>query len=310
MAFLAAQIRLGTNKIMKFGIFTHYFDHPIEIVVDRIRHLGLECAQLNMSFKNWLMDEKSTSDDCRWVAKAFTSRNLSIEALSGYRNLVAPDAERRSENVKYIRMLLARANDLESPLVVTEAGSLHPHANVDDERGTRLAVEHLYAEGHERISMISFTWPNTTGSVPQRRKKGYRASMTELGLQRYAKVLHSEESAIDVGPLTTRILKQTERPEAIFCWNDFAALEVLSVAKRAGLSVPDQLAIVGFDNTAFCRLEQNSLSSVDQSADTLGESAARMLLERIEGRTEPRHILLEPQLVARRSSTRRPREEP
>lgn len=127
MAFPAAQIRLDANKIMKFGIFTHYFHHPIETVADRIRLLGLECVQLNMSFKNWHMGEQSTSDDCRRVAKAFTSRNLSIAALSGYRNLVAPDAERRLENVKYIRMLLGRANDLGSPLVVTEAGSRHPH---------------------------------------------------------------------------------------------------------------------------------------------------------------------------------------
>lgn len=126
MAFPATQIRLDANKIMKLGIFTHYFHHPIETVADRIRLLGLECVQLNMSFDNWHMGEKSTADDCRRIAKTFTSRNLSIAALSGYRNLVAPDTERRLENVKYIRMLLSRANDLGSPLVVTEAGSRHP----------------------------------------------------------------------------------------------------------------------------------------------------------------------------------------
>jgi len=177
-------------------------------------------------------------------------------------------------------------------------------ANVDDEKGARLAVEHLHAQGNRKITMMSVRWPQTAGAVPHRREKGYLGSMRQLGLESSASVLHSEENAIDVGRLTKRMLQHPGRPDAVFCWNDFAALEVLSVAKQTGLEVPSQLSIVGFDNTAFCRLEQNSLSSVDQSAEMLGESAARMLFERIDGRTDPQHVLLEPQMVVRRSSAK------
>ena len=177
-------------------------------------------------------------------------------------------------------------------------------ANVDDEKGARLAIEHLHAVGLKRISMVSVTWPNIAGAVPHLRERGYLRAMTDHKLESYISVVHSEESAVDVGALTENILSQTERPEALFCWNDFAALEVLSEAKRIGLEVPGELAIVGFDNTAFCRLEQNSLTSIDQSAELLGENAARMLIERIEGRTESQHVLLEPQLKIRRSSSR------
>lgn len=176
-------------------------------------------------------------------------------------------------------------------------------ANVDDELGAHLAVEHLHAQGRKNIAMVSVNWPRTPGAVPHRRERGYLGAMTKLGLASHAKVLYSEESAIDVGTVTERVLADDDRPDAVFCWNDFAALEVLSVAKRFGLDVPRQLAIVGFDNTAFCKLEQNLLSSIDQSAEKLGESAARMLFERIDGRTDPRHVVLEPQLVVRRSSS-------
>ena len=174
--------------------------------------------------------------------------------------------------------------------------------NVDDEAGARLAVEHLHAQGLERISMISVTWPNTEGTVPHLREQGYLNAMKERGLGRFAQVVHSQESAIDVGPLTEALLGRDDRPEALFCWNDFAAFEALSQARVAGLDVPRELAIVGFDNTAFCRLEQNSLTSIDQSAEFLGENAARLLLERIAGRSSAQHILLQPVMKVRRSS--------
>ena len=98
------------------------------------------------------------------------------------------------------------------------------------------------------------------------------------------------------------MLQSRNRPEAIFCWTDFIALEVLSVARELGLSVPGDLAVVGYDNTSYCDLEQNSLTSVDQSGQVLGLQAARLLIERIEGRTTAEQFVVTPRLVARGSS--------
>ena len=64
-------------------------------------------------------------------------------------------------------------------------------------------------------------------------------------------------------------------------------MEVLSVARELGLSVPGDLAIVGYDNTGYCDLAQNSLTSIDQSGQVLGLQAARLLIERIKGRDTP-----------------------
>jgi LacI family transcriptional regulator len=66
--------------------------------------------------------------------------------------------------------------------------------------------------------------------------------------------------------------------------------------------VPGDLAVVGYDNTSYCDLTQNSLTSVDQSGQVLGLQAARLLVERIEGREQAEHFVVTPRLVARASS--------
>ena len=98
------------------------------------------------------------------------------------------------------------------------------------------------------------------------------------------------------------LLQGREPPEAIFCWTDFIALEVLSVAHEMGLSVPGDLAIVGYDNTHYCDLAQNALTSIDQSGQVLGLQAARLLVERIKGRSKAEHFVVTPRLVVRGSS--------
>ena len=78
-----------------------------------------------------------------------------------------------------------------------------------------------------------------------------------------------------------------------------------SVARELGLSVPGDLAVVGYDNTSWCDLAQNGLTSIDQSGQVLGLQAARLLIERIKGRVQPEHFVVTPRLVARQSTSRR-----
>ena len=79
---------------------------------------------------------------------------------------------------------------------------------------------------------------------------------------------------------------------------------MLSVAHELGLSVPGDLAVVGYDNTSYCDLAQNALTSIDQSGQQLGLQAARMLIERIKGREASEHFVIPPRLVVRSSSAR------
>jgi DNA-binding LacI/PurR family transcriptional regulator len=177
--------------------------------------------------------------------------------------------------------------------------------NGDDELGARLAVKHLVEAGYRRITMFSLLLPDLQGVVPAPREAGYRAAMEQAGLGRSISIVQSEQTAREAQLAERHLLEQRSRPEALFCWTDFVALEVLSVAREMGLAVPGDLAMVGYDNNMFCDLAQNSLTSIDQSGQVLGLQAARILIERIKGRTAAEHFIATPRLVARASS--RPR---
>jgi LacI family transcriptional regulator len=175
--------------------------------------------------------------------------------------------------------------------------------NNDDELGARLVVRHLHDGGYRRIAYFALDLPvHSEGVTVNFRANGYRRAMEELGLSRHIHIVIADQTARSVQHTARQLLQSRHRPEAIFCWTDFIALEILSVAKELGLSVPGDLAVVGYDNTSYCDLAQNALTSVDQSGQVLGLQAARLLVERIKGREEAEHFVVTPRLVARASS--------
>ena len=183
------------------------------------------------------------------------------------------------------------------------AGANFDTVNNDDQHGARLVVEHLVASGYRHIAYLSQDLHSTADAqVTTQREIGFRAAMQAAGLGRHIQVVHALQTSRETQAVARHLLEQRNRPEAIFCWTDFIALEVLSVARDMGLSVPGDLAVVGYDNTSYCDLAQNALTSIDQSGQVLGLQAARLLIERIKGRTEPEHYVVTPRLVARASS--------
>jgi LacI family transcriptional regulator len=93
-----------------------------------------------------------------------------------------------------------------------------------------------------------------------------------------------------------------EPPTAIFAGADIAALGVLRAAEEHGLRVPEDLTVVGYDNIYTSTINRISLTTVDQSGHRTGEESVRLLLERINGRTEPAQFVVAPRLVTRRTS--------
>lgn len=172
--------------------------------------------------------------------------------------------------------------------------------NNNDCKSSILVVRHLVGQGFKRIAMLSLDVEN--GTVIDERERGYQEEMTDQGLEKEIRIVRSEQILRDIQLAARCLLESEPRPEAIYCWTDYIALEVLSVAELLGLSVPGDVAIVGHDNTFYCDFTQNSLSSIDQSGEQLGLQAARLVIERIEGRTSAESYVVEPRLVARRSS--------
>lgn len=175
--------------------------------------------------------------------------------------------------------------------------------NNDDRLGAHLVVRHLVAAGYKNVTYLNqLLTDDEKNLVTTQRAIGYREALGELGLSRYANVVVADQTPREIQTATRHLLQSRTPPEAIFCWTDFIALEVLSVVKELGLSVPRDVAVVGYDNTTYCDLAQNALTSIDQSGQVLGLQAARLLIERIKGRETAEHFVVTPRLVARASS--------
>ncbi|GGF22833.1 LacI family transcriptional regulator [Youhaiella tibetensis] len=181
-----------------------------------------------------------------------------------------------------------------------EGESSFDTVNNDDRLGAILVVRHLVANGYRKIAMLSLN--STTSTLITEREHGYRQAMGDHGLQEHVQILRVGQTLREVQTATRRLLQSPDKPDALFCWTDFIALEVISIATELGLAIPDDLAVVGYDNTMYCDFAQNNLTSVDQSGEVLGLQSARLLIERIRGRQEAEHFVVTPRVVARGSS--------
>ncbi|MFK4639498.1 LacI family DNA-binding transcriptional regulator [Paenarthrobacter histidinolovorans] len=174
---------------------------------------------------------------------------------------------------------------------------------VDDEyQGARLMVDHLVSLGHERIVHTSMPSGGLEPFVLSHtaRRYGYEQAMTRHGLvPEIVETTYSETGGYDAA---IQALSGKNRPTAIFAGADIAALGVLRAAEEHGLEVPEDLTVAGYDNIYVSAIGRISLTTVDQSGQLTGANSTRLLLERIEGRTQPAHYVIAPQLVPRHTS--------
>lgn len=186
--------------------------------------------------------------------------------------------------------------------------TLFDSANNDDERGGAMVVEHLLEQGYKRPAMITLRRADLGhADVSQRREAGFVAAMRAAGFADSSIRIAAAADDIDDVTATVRLLLESPNPpDAIFGWADYYALEVLSAVRALGLRVPEDIGVIGYDNSPPCAYTQNDLTSIDQSGREIGRNAARLLLERIAGRTTAEHFVVQPRVVARNSSARRP----
>jgi len=192
------------------------------------------------------------------------------------------------------------------PVVVIgwhDSGGGFDTVNNDDRAGAAAVVDHLVAAGHRRIGFLGLeeSGARETNSATVRRES-YIQAMACHGLE--AAIVDSRWSpdSMRERDLAAEWLARPDRPTAIFAWTDKVAIAVLAAADQLGLRVPDDLAVVGYDNSWVAGLLQISLTSVDQDAVTLGRTATDLLIDRINGRRNERHAVTPPQLVVRRST--------
>ncbi|WP_438487891.1 LacI family DNA-binding transcriptional regulator [Streptomyces sp. S186] len=185
-----------------------------------------------------------------------------------------------------------------------------PRADIvanDDERGARLATEHLIGLGHRRIAHIA-----GQGLVGELRRRGFEAAMRDHGLAANARVVSGDGTEEGGYRAAVRLLSPAggggRRPTAVFAFNDLSGIGALSAAGELGLDVPADLSLVGYDNTYLSRIRHLWLNSVNNASHEVGRRAARCLLDRMAHPDAPAdHQLVAPELEIR-GSTAPPRE--
>ena len=166
----------------------------------------------------------------------------------------------------------------------------------DEDHGSGLIVDHLTSLGHTRIAHID---AGNAPGAPERRR-GFIKSMSERGL---APIVFDGDFNEDAGMnAAEQLMKLREPPTAIFAANDLAATGVLSHLRTIGARVPEDISVVGYDDTLLADLGVLSLTTVHQPRQLYGRRATELLIERIEGREAPKHELIEPRLVVRSST--------
>jgi len=171
----------------------------------------------------------------------------------------------------------------------------------DSRRGVGLAVEHLVAAGRRSIGFVNGDPRTVPGTA---RQEGYLAALAAAGLKYEARLeAVGGEFTYAAGHAAARKLFSSARPDAVFCADDLIAVGAMRALADLRLRVPEDVAVVGMDDTELARMSTPALSSVSLGSAERARLAAGLLLDRLKDPTlAPRHLTVAPHLVVRESS--------
>lgn len=177
-----------------------------------------------------------------------------------------------------------------------------PSVHIDNFEAAFEATRHLIDLGHERIAFVS----GPPGSLITRdRELGFRAAMSDFGLPVRDDYIRPVPLSTDGGSAAaTKLLRCDPRPTAVFCANDETALGAMYIFRRAGLDIPRDISVMGFDDTRYAAIASPPLSTVSQPAQEIGRRIAARMIHEIEGTDPngPKIELLRHRLVIRQST--------
>lgn len=249
-------------------------------------------AQEAASKAGWLLMLVNTGSDPEFEAaeiQALRQRQVDgfLYATMYHQKVVVPEALAGMPTV----LLDARSDDAAIPSVVP-----------DEVSGGRTATEELIRHGHTRIGFVTNVddIPATRG-----RLEGYRAALRDAGLPYDKRLVVAGRSDTDGGlQVTRKLLSATDRPTALFCFNDRMAMGAYHAAAELGLRIPQDLSVVGFDNQELIAEGlRPKLTTVALPHYEMGAWAVETLIANIEGHdlSGPQHTVLPCPLVARNS---------
>lgn len=178
-----------------------------------------------------------------------------------------------------------------------------PYVTIDDYAAARNAVEHLVACGCTKLAIVSGP---VTYKYARGRMDGFLSVARSHGFEPEPSwIVQVPDNSYGLAySAVCHMLESDNAPDGVFACSDTYGAAVISAAKRAGLDVPNDLMVVGFDNTVNARMTTPTLTTVNQPRYRMGYSACNILLERMQGKSDPQSMVMETELVLRDSTAR------
>ena len=208
-----------------------------------------------------------------------------------------------SRNIKYFRELERKR--VPYLMIHSYCPDLDPaYVVVDDCLGGYLATQYLLQLGHQRIAGIF----NIDVKQGIDRQAGYKKALLEYGIQPSASLIgqyqyRTEHSRFPF-QFTQELLSRPERPTAIFCYNDLDAIRVLDAIRQAKLRVPEDISIIGYNDSSLATVSDVKLTSVKHPKAELGREAASFIISMVKRRIEKPRSIIVPELIIRSSCYR------
>lgn len=176
------------------------------------------------------------------------------------------------------------------------------YVSINDDAAARKAVSYLYATGCRKIGLLNSP---LKFKYARHRESGYRQILRECSLQEDESwIAHIPAIQYDAAyAAAMHILQLPDRPDSFFCCSDLYGIAAVNAAKNLGLTVPDDVSVVGFDNVDFARMSSPELTTIAQPMYQMGFQACGLLIEKIQSPSYiDRQIILGTELIIRNST--------
>jgi LacI family transcriptional regulator len=277
---------LSTGRTSAIGVVAPFFTQPS--VIERLR--GVSHTLANEGYQLILHDVERP-DQRRDLFRSLAARGR-IDGLLAI-SLAPTEREARRLQRAGVPVVLV---DRDHPTL--------PCISIDDVEGGRMAAEHLLALGHRRIAFLGDEEANLFGfDSSAHRREGFEAAMAAAGVSVPPEWIVRRPHGRDAARVAAaELLAQSPRPTAVFATSDVQAIGVLEAAQAAGVPVPEQLSVIGFDNVEAAGY--TGLTTVAQPLEEIGSLGAGLLLRAVSG--EPVTGRRMPLEIVARSSTAPP----
>jgi DNA-binding LacI/PurR family transcriptional regulator len=181
----------------------------------------------------------------------------------------------------------------------------YPGVYTDNVLGTRLALDHLWSLGHRNIVCVS----DPSNRDGRHRVDVYQQFMREHGIEdrvRFYMTSQDPQTCYQVGQEFFASFRGKNRPTAIYAASDTIAIYFMQAAFQAGVSIPEQISIIGYDNIDIAPFTIPPLTTINQSGMMMGETTTNLLIDMLESEhdsAETNDVILSPMLVVRQSTT-------